>query len=231
MLVEYVKNELLRQKIICREQEELLIYALEEVVHQIQIIFSILAIGLIFKRPLETIAFIFVFPISRKYSGGVHAISKKRCYIITIITYCMALLISTMENSFFMMCLAIISAGVIFQNTPLEHPNNKLNLRQQSRYRKYGQQLIVCITSISIIFQTFFESSVLTMIFTIIVINGGSTMLFKTKNHHCKKVIYYRVLHLLTAFVLYIGTSSLNGTCKGWNYQPQISQGLRKYVD
>lgn len=231
MKIQIIINSLQNNGVISKREAEFFTYALEETFHQMIILSSILMIGIVLHRLEETIGFSLIFPLLRKYSGGIHATNRKRCYIMTLYTYLTALITSIMVNKFVLGLMALVFSYYISQNAPAEHPNNILNLRQKSLFRKNSQKIVMCVYCIGLVSLFLNISTYSSVIFTTIILNGGNLIMQQKNKNVIKRKCYLKVLQVLTALALVVGTSSVRGACTIWLYQPEMTNCMRKYAD
>lgn len=194
------------------------------------IIINLLVIGELFSCPLETVVFLYTFPALRKYTGGAHASNRRGCYLVTISIDLIALWCTFKMHKFCLMIIAFASCWYICKYAPICHENNVLNLRQQQWYGIISKKRAILFTFIPVSFLAFYDLNVCSMILSTVIINGGNIFMLK-KSTPNKGILRNKLINLLVTFVLFIGTNSLVGTCRLWNYQPKITAGLRKYID
>lgn len=121
-----------------------------------QLIYSsiCLILGLFLGCILECIIFYIAFNLLRKYSGGFHASTETRCFIIsTLSIFCSVVFISKMEfivSNIWFTILLFITSTVIVIFSPLDTKEKPISKDERKKYRKYslivlGIMLIVCI--------------------------------------------------------------------------------------
>lgn len=227
MKIQKLINVLEKNGIVIEEQQfELFEYSVEEVFHQMMIYLSILILGVILHRFKETIEFLVMFPLLRKFSGGSHEVNRKRCYLMTIFTYVMALATTILVDIYLLSFLAFICGSYVCKHAPFEHPRNTLNLHQKEQYFEVSRKIVLCTYGVCTIILLLYRPICPAMIFTIIILNGGN-LIMQTK----KNIIWGKILRVLTTLILIVGTSTIRGTCNSWYYQSDISHNLRKFAD
>lgn len=115
-----------------------------------QLIYSsiCLILGLFFGCILECIIFYIAFNLLRKYSGGFHASTELRCFIIsTLSIFCSVIFICKLEfivsDIVFTMLLFITSAIIVILS-PLDTNEKPLSKDERKKYRKYSL-IVLCI--------------------------------------------------------------------------------------
>lgn len=221
---------LIRQKVIRKEEAEMFQYSLATVIHSIAIQISVFFIGFCARQIDQTIVFLCFYPILRKFSGGVHEISRWRCFVSTLIFFLIFLGVCKTANIYLIACGSIIAGLYIIQNAPIEHFKKPLNLRQKEIYHGMICKNIIVLNSVSIVGLMLKKRQIYSAIFVLIIMNGVNLIMLKF-NHEKIKTYRWHVLRAITSLVLFIGASNIRGTCDGWHYQPEITANMRKYMD
>ncbi len=128
-------------------------YGIYQIVSYVINFFTILLIGIAFRRLLEVIILVVFFMAVRPYAGGYHASSAIKCYILTNIMIIGALLaIKYIQiNNIFMICLLALNSIVIFVLAPLDTANKRLDEIEYIVYRKKTVKILSVEIIISII--------------------------------------------------------------------------------
>ena len=128
-------------------------YGIYQIVSYVINFFTILLIGIAFRRLLEVIILVVFFMAVRPYAGGYHASSAIKCYILTNIMIIGALLaIKYIQiNNIFMICLLALNSIVIFVLAPVDTANKKLDEIEYIVYRKKTVKILSVEIIISII--------------------------------------------------------------------------------
>lgn len=119
----------------------------------ISLFFSTLLIilsSLLINRTIETILYLVGFFIVRAICGGYHAKHHYSCFIITMSSYILFLILhyifySNPNLSFAVIFFTIVSSVIIILFAPVEHPNNPM-----TKYRKNKNRLLSIIFSVFI---------------------------------------------------------------------------------
>ena len=221
---------LVREKLLAPGDIQLFHHAVDMIQHHLLIAISILVIGIVSGHLLESITFICVYPLMRRYSGGVHAISRPTCYILTIFSFLMLLFLNQNIPILQLSILAITAAAFVIRVAPLEVSKNVLNLRQKKQYRRYSVSITAIALAISILGLFVTYSPVYTTILLSVIFNAIDIFIISI----CKiadKKLYHKMISNAVLFVMMIGINNLQSTCDGWKYQPEITASLRKYMD
>lgn len=102
---------------------------------------TVIILGLCFNLLAESLVFYFSFIAIRKFAGGYHAKSSKKCFLLSIIlTFVVMTLIKLLievNNSYLRFIFAMFElagAIVIFILSPLDTDNNPLNRKEKHIY-------------------------------------------------------------------------------------------------
>ncbi|NBI82484.1 hypothetical protein D3Z48_10415 [Clostridiaceae bacterium] len=225
-ILHFVVNE----NILGTDDIPLFRHALDTIQHHLWITVSILAIGIVSGHPLEAIAFTCMYPLMRKYSGGVHSISRKSCYLLTIFSFLVLLFLNSTVAPLLLSYLAIIAGGFVIQKSPLEDSQNILNLRQKKQYSHNSVFTITAALVVSLAGLAIKHSQVCTTILLSVIFTAIDILIISIRQKDGRE-IYHKMLCNAVLLVAMIGTYNLQGTCDGWKYQPEITASLRKYMD
>ena len=140
-------DRLILRCIISENERSIYQYGLEVFLETLIAYLSIFVLALIFGDTLETIAFLIAFMLLRTYTGGFHASTRFRCYVLSLCMYgCFSVILfvfpekwiahATLSNAFF--TFAIVG---IF--SPVVHENRHLEIQERQRYRKLS--IIICM--------------------------------------------------------------------------------------
>lgn len=142
-----IADTLYNQGIIRKEDIDKCRYGLDIFMSSVLEIVSILIISAIVGNFLSTILFFAAFIPLRIYSGGYHADTKIKCYIVSLCTY---IIFSTImyvlgKNAYAVVngLTGIFSLLLVLLVAPIIHKNKSVNEVE----RKYYRQCSVCICS------------------------------------------------------------------------------------
>lgn len=154
--------------------------ALTSILH----ILSIFALGILLNVLLESVIFYVAFVVVRKFAGGFHAKTPTRCYVFSVVTISISLILIKAVELFstwwliaILLGVCAISVGIICYFSPIENANNPLGEKEKNTYKKiaiigailvYILATIFCINTIynvgvSLIFALFMNSIVVIM--------------------------------------------------------------------
>lgn len=114
-------------------------------------IVTTLVIGIILNMFVESILFLIFFIPLRIFAGGYHAKTQLRCYVMSTITTVLILyLILFLQENMggIIIGVYIISVCIIWKLVPVQDKHKPLDSKEQIKYRKRVQKLIIFITCI-----------------------------------------------------------------------------------
>jgi len=134
-LSKHICNYLLSTKVINEEYIEVYIYGTELLLSFLISTSIILAIGLITNRLINTIVFLTVFTLVRRFTGGFHANTYLMCKLFTVGTYLTVLFASEKLtiNYISFLILSLIGLFIICLWGPIEHPNKPITNSNKKR--------------------------------------------------------------------------------------------------
>ena len=83
-LSKMIADFFVRENVIEHEEYEIYKYGSDILIENIGTTIFLICLGFIFNKEISTLIFIAVFAGIRRYSGGYHAKTKLKCYILTI---------------------------------------------------------------------------------------------------------------------------------------------------
>lgn len=141
-MIERLANDLIGQmsevRIIDKDMEERYVYVFICWIEKFITIGSIILISLVFHKLLPTIFFLVFFLELRKRTGGYHLNQFYKCYLATVVSYLVIVIISAKlsENPqwlFTILLLAIIEIGLI---GTVNHPNMHMTSDELTESKK-----------------------------------------------------------------------------------------------
>lgn len=134
-------NQMEMEKIISKSSCEYYEYALIGMVEHAITVGTMLLLGLVFRQLFPTICFLVFFLSLRKRTGGFHADKFWQCYLGTVITYIVVMLVVPMlcMNQTIMYGMLLLAIVLIFIMGTINHPNvdmNKSELKESKRAAK-----------------------------------------------------------------------------------------------
>lgn len=159
-LINSISNTLAANGTISKNNIDICSYGLELFITSVFEIVAILIISIIIGNFLETVVFLAGFLPIRIYSGGYHADTRIRCFIILIIVYVLFSIIIHL-NIFIIykytgVYLSLFSVLCISLWSPLQHMNKSIQKKKQVKFKRTSI-LLVSIESCIIITLIFFN--------------------------------------------------------------------------
>lgn len=136
--------------------DEIISYGLEIIITKAVFIAIIIFLGIITKCLPDVIAFIIAFTVIRQYGGGYHADTRIRCFILSVLTLFLDIvMIKLAELGFismlFLIIITLLSVVYIWIVAPIDTKNKRLDADEIVHYGKRVKVvililcLIVCI--------------------------------------------------------------------------------------
>ncbi len=136
-LAQKLSSYFIDKSIISQEDYEIYVYGGELLISFTISTSFILLLGLVFNKLVETLLFLTVFIVLRRYTGGYHAPSHFKCKLTTVATYLLVLGLSVWTSvkliNYIMICL--FGCAVILSIGPIENLNKPLSASQKTRNR------------------------------------------------------------------------------------------------
>lgn len=88
---EKITNRLIRKKAISHDDREIYEYGLKQLITALTDVVSIVILGIIFRELSGSVIFLIAFMSLRSYSGGYHASTPAKCYVLTVLATCAVL--------------------------------------------------------------------------------------------------------------------------------------------
>lgn len=114
---------------------EMVRFGIELILTQVILYVLLFCIGLLFHRLPETILFILVLTILKKYTGGYHADTFVACTLLTLLNYTVVMYTSIYLYDLISFFLVIIGFVVLYIFSPQQSGLSKL---EHAKYRDYG---------------------------------------------------------------------------------------------
>lgn len=114
------------------DEAEVVRYGLEIMITRAIFAVVIVVVGILMRCFLESIVFAVSFTLLREYGGGYHAETRKKCFVLSILTLVASLSIIKLAESFQILTLpiciaAFISAIYILLKAPIDTPNKRFD--------------------------------------------------------------------------------------------------------
>lgn len=138
-LAEDIAFLLIKHKIVDIEQRDIYIYGLEVILLNGGLLILFLIISLLCSEMINFWAYLIFFLPLRIFSGGYHAKTSERCFVLSTIMYgstiIAAKLLPLLYQDWYWRITGVISILVILVLAPLINENNPLSQTQQKRNR------------------------------------------------------------------------------------------------
>ena len=92
-LSKMIADFFVRENVIEHEEYEIYKYGSDILIENIGTTIFLICLGFIFNKEISTLIFIAVFAGIRRYSGGYHAKTKLKCYILTITNWAVVIVL------------------------------------------------------------------------------------------------------------------------------------------
>lgn len=146
-LAEDIAFILIEKKIIDIEERDIYIYGIEVILLNGGLLLLFLIISLLSGAMMNFLAYIIFFIPLRTFSGGYHAKTSERCFIMSTVMYAISIaitkLLPLLYLDYYWRTAGIVSVLVIFIFAPLINANNPLNVFQKKRNRIIVYSLII----------------------------------------------------------------------------------------
>lgn len=138
-LAEDISFLLIKNKIVEIEKREIYIYGLEVILLNGGLLITFLIISLLCGEMINFLAYLIFFLPMRLFSGGYHAETSERCFILSTITFGASIAVSKLIPLLYIFntgkMIGAVSVLVILILAPLINENNPLNQTQRRRNR------------------------------------------------------------------------------------------------
>lgn len=160
---DYFVEQLIKNRIIQREDREIYLYGSKKILFSGVNYFFFLLIGGILQVPFHALIFLLTFVPLRIHGGGIHAKSKMRCFIYSnIMAYLVLSSIKYCLGNFVKVILLINVLAFFFLYTyiPINCSNDKRSKEEKSHFKKnFGY--IIMIENIATIIMILFNQTIL----------------------------------------------------------------------
>lgn len=157
-LSKMIADFFVRENVIEHEEYEIYKYGSDILIENIGTTIFLICLGFIFNKEISTLIFIAVFAGIRRYSGGYHAKTKLKCYILTITNWAVVIVLQRLQQKFgftrfgieLIICCMVFM--VMFFFAPVENPGKPLfeRVRIVNKRKTLIITLMVIIISLSI---------------------------------------------------------------------------------
>lgn len=140
----FIASMLQKSKVIEDDDSIFYQYGFEILIDTVLQTILLLIIGILLGKPMETLVFLIIFTLIRRYSGGYHANSKLKCTLVS--TFVMLISIGLpifFSNTISYIVGAVLAIITIWVFAPVEHPNRPLTDNAIRHCRIYSRVLTV----------------------------------------------------------------------------------------
>lgn len=146
----YLVGQMTETELIDKDMKERYIYVLICWIEKIISIGTIVLISIVAKKFLPTLFFLMFFLELRKRTGGYHLEKFYQCYLATVVSYLIILLISTRLADYpqwllGMLLLAMLGIGIV---GTVNHPNMHMNLEELAESKSAARIIVLLEGSI-----------------------------------------------------------------------------------
>lgn len=181
-LSKMIADFFVRENVIEHEEYEIYKYGSDILIENIGTTIFLICLGFIFNKEISTLIFIAVFAGIRRYSGGYHAKTKLKCYILTITNWAVVIVLQRLQQKFgftrfgieLIICCMVFM--VMFFFAPVENPGKPLFERVRivnKRKTLAGTMAGIMFSMIAIESGSVWNSGIVHAIWNMVMIGGG----------------------------------------------------------
>lgn len=139
-LVDKVVKMMLTYQVISKEDEEVYQYCYDIMFSLVSVIGTIAIIAFLTNTVTATVVYYGMFFLFRSLCGGYHAATHRRCYLLSVATYGLFLLIFYATPSWYyspiIIGVLIVTNGFIIALAPIDTANKKFSLSDRKVFRR-----------------------------------------------------------------------------------------------
>ncbi|MBO5426535.1 MAG: accessory gene regulator B family protein [Lachnospiraceae bacterium] len=144
MISDMMAFYLLNKKLITEDELPIYKYGLSAFVNSFSQIILLFLLGLCYGVISETVSFLLVFILTRRFTGGYHADTKLKCLLLGVFMWFIATSMSKVSlslNAILILYLVIVIFSVVitFKYAPVEHRNKPLSKSVYLQNKKLGR--------------------------------------------------------------------------------------------
>jgi len=138
------------------DDEEIVRFGLEIMIEKAIFIVIIVAFGLLMRCFFESAVFTVCFTLLREYGGGYHAETKRKCFVLSILTLIVALGSIKLAEHFTVLVFplfitAFISVIYIFIAAPIDTPNKRFDKDEIKVYGKKARIFTAVLSAAAVV--------------------------------------------------------------------------------
>lgn len=141
---EYLTHTLYRHCPLSEEKRPVFVYGFELSLSTLSSILSIILLSIIFKNVYSSLLFLYIFFFLRLFSGGYHAPTYPRCFILTNAIFAFVYLLSEVIQWYkpLLIPFAILSCISIFLLSPIRSTKHPLSERLYAQNKKAARIIV-----------------------------------------------------------------------------------------
>lgn len=144
MISDMMAFYLLNKKLITEDELPIYKYGLSAFVNSFSQIILLFLLGLCYGVISETVSFLLVFILTRRFTGGYHADTKLKCLLLGVFMWFIATSMSKVSlslNAILILYLVIVIFSVVitFKYAPVEHCNKPLSRSIYLKNKRFGR--------------------------------------------------------------------------------------------
>lgn len=158
------------------EKEEIYVYGLELIITTFLGLASIVLVSGVFSEWSSAWIFTGIFVPLRLCTGGYHADTYGKCFVISNLSYLSLLIIKKLTERrvpmLVWLVLLVIACWYIGKNAPVLHRNQMINEQKQKRNRKLARVLLIVDVVVSLGFSLYQEELMVMTVLSVCLIAG-----------------------------------------------------------
>lgn len=178
---QYVAKTLYNEGIISNENIDICRYGIEYFIILVIEILSVIILSAFIGNAIVTIVYFGAFIPLRIYSGGYHAKTKIRCYLILLIVYAVftsVVELLPLEHYMIINVVSVVLTGVsVWRFAPIAHVNKHFNEYEKTFYRKVSIRIMLVESIIIILGRILFKENKYVLSFSLGQLSVGLSML------------------------------------------------------
>lgn len=126
----------LKKNIINEDELPVYQYGMQVLIGNIAGMLTVLIVGILISRLVESIIFITIYATLRIYTGGYHASTTLVCNIVFLGTYLVTVMLEALKvNNSVVWIIYLLSCLIILRFSPIENVNKQLDDKDKEIYR------------------------------------------------------------------------------------------------
>lgn len=173
-----IVNWLIREGSIDEDDREVYQYGIQGIMENVLTFTVIFLDMIILKSIIVGTAFILCFKFLRKYSGGYHAETYLKCFILSDLTFicAVALIKYGVIDSGVYRASGLAASGILYFLGPVDSPNKPLSKKEKQIYYKKEKITICIVVIICIIMYVMNITEIEKAIESAVILNGFTSL-------------------------------------------------------